>query len=582
MLRKTKIVCTLGPASETREMIEKLIEAGMGVARLNFSHGSYEEHKRKIDAVREASNNLSRPVALLLDTKGPEIRVKQFAQGKIHLDKGDAFILTTKDVLGDQTRVAVTYANLAKEVVVGNMILVDDGLIQLTVKEVDGEDIHCVVDNGGELGNNKSLNFPDVNIQLPAITQKDIEDIKFGIEQGMDYIAASFVRKRDDVLSIRKVLEENGCDNIHIISKIENREGLNNIDEILEVSDGIMVARGDLGVEVSPEEVPLAQKSIIQKCNEVGKPVITATQMLDSMIRNPRPTRAEVTDVANAIFDGTDAIMLSGETAAGRYPLESVQTMNRIAMKTENSEAFLQKMARHRFSGEISVTNVISHATCSTAEQLHASAIVTATSSGYTARMVSKFRPSAPIIAITDDARVQRKLNLVWGVRCLVTGTFDDTDTLFEESLLIAVEQGLLRFGDLVVISAGVPLGVKGTTNLLKVQTIGNVLLTGSGIGKKGVTATARIVAGPEDTFNEGDILVVDAVDETTIEYVKKASGLVTEEGGYTSQGAIAALQFKIPIVLGVEHATTKIENGSTITIDPLGGYIYQGKARVL
>lgn len=580
-MRKTKIVCTLGPASETREMIEKLIESGMSVARLNFSHGSYEEHKRKIEAVKEARKSLNKPVALLLDTKGPEIRVRKFAQGKIHLEKGDSFMLTTKDVLGDQTRVSVTYANLGNEVAPGNVILMDDGLIQLTVQRVEGDEIHCVVDNGGELGNNKSLNFPDVNIQLPAITEKDIEDIKFGIEQNMDYIAASFVRKRDDVLSIRKVLEDNGGEHIQIISKIENREGLNNIDEIIEVSDGIMVARGDLGVEVSPEEVPLAQKSIIKKCNIVGKPVITATQMLDSMIRNPRPTRAEVTDVANAIFDGTDAIMLSGETAAGRYPVESVQTMNRIAMKTETSEAFLSNV-KHRFSGEISVTNVISHATCSTAEQLRASAIVTATSSGHTARMVSKFRPSAPIIAITDDERIQRRLSLVWGVQCLVTGTFNDTDTLFDESMLLAVEEGLLHFGDLVVISAGVPLGVKGTTNLLKVQTIGNVLLTGSGIGKKGVTATARIVEGPDSDFNDGDILVVESVDESVIGFAKRASAIVTEEGGYTSQGAIAALQFKIPIILGVEDATTKLESGSIITIDPQGGYIYQGKARVL
>ncbi|QSX07818.1 pyruvate kinase [Alkalibacter rhizosphaerae] len=580
-MRKTKIVCTLGPASETREMIQRLIESGMNVARLNFSHGTYPEHKKKIDLVKEVSRELNRPVAIMLDTKGPEIRIRQFSQGKILLAKGDPFTLTAEEILGDQTRVSITYKNLVHEVEPGNTILADDGLIQLTVTQVDGNEIHCVVENGGELSNNKSLNFPNINIKLPAITEKDREDIIFGIKEGVDYIAASFVRRRDDVLSIRKVLEDNEGEHIHIISKIENREGLDNIDQIIEVSDGIMVARGDLGVEVSPEEVPLAQKSIIQKCNEVGKPVITATQMLDSMIRNPRPTRAEVTDVANAIFDGTDAIMLSGETAAGRYPVESVETMNRIAAKTEESEAFLLKMARHRFTGEVSVTNVISHSTCSTAEQLHASAIVTATSSGHTARMVSKFRPSAPIIAITDDGRVQRKLSLVWGVQCLVTKTFDNTDTLFEESLLIGVEQGVLHCGDLVVISAGVPLGVKGTTNLLKVQTIGNVLLNGSGIGKKGVTATARVTKDPDSMFNEGDIMVVNGVDETNIHFAKMASGIITEEGGYTSQGAIAALQFKIPIILGVDEATDKIQDGSVITIDPQGGYIYQGKARV-
>lgn len=580
-MRKTKIVCTLGPASETAEVIEQLIESGMNVARFNFSHGTYDEHRHKIDLVKEAGKKLHQPVALLLDTKGPEIRIRQFAQGKILLEKGDPFVLTVQEVLGDQTRVSVTYPHLVEEVEPGSVILADDGLIQFTVDRIEDTEIHCVVDNGGELSNNKSLNFPNVKIQLPAITEKDVEDIKFGIREGMDYIAASFVRKREDVLSIRRVLEENGGDHIQIISKIENREGLNNIDEILEVSDGIMVARGDLGVEVSPEEVPLAQKSIIKKCNEVGKPVITATQMLDSMMRNPRPTRAEVTDVANAIFDGTDAIMLSGETAAGRYPLESVQTMNRIAIKTETSQEFLARVAAHRFSGEISITNVISHSTCSTAEQLNASAIVTATSSGYTARMVSKFRPRAPIIAITDDVRVQRKLCLVWGVRCLVTKTFDNTDHLFEESLLIAVEQGLLKCGDLVVISAGVPLGVKGTTNLLKVQTIGSVLMTGSGIGKTGATAIARVVAEGDHEFQEGDILVVEGVDETNIHFAKMASGIVTEEGGYTSQGAIAALQFKIPIILGAEGATTQIEDGTLITIDPQGGYVYQGRARV-
>ncbi|MBF7095917.1 pyruvate kinase [Alkalibacter mobilis] len=580
-MRKTKIVCTLGPASESREMIEKLVESGMNVARLNFSHGSYEEHKKKIDLVKQVSADKECPTAILLDTKGPEIRIKHFSEGKISLEKGDDFILTTSDVAGDRTRVSVTYANLANEVVAGNTILADDGLIKFNVEKVEGNDIHCTVENGGELSNNKSLNFPDVNIKLPAITQKDIDDIIFGINEDIDVIAASFVRKKEDVLSIRKVLEENGGEHIHIISKIENREGLNNIDEIIDVSDGIMVARGDLGVEVSPEEVPLAQKSIIKKCNQVGKPVITATQMLDSMIRNPRPTRAEVTDVANAIFDGTDAIMLSGETAAGKYPIEAVETMNRIALKTESSAEYLSKMT-HLFTGEISVTNVISHATCSTAEQLNASAIVTATSSGHTARMVSKFRPKSPIIAITDDVRVQRKLSLVWGVKCLVTATFDNTDTLFDESLMIAVEKKLLNNGDLVVISAGVPLGVKGTTNLLKVQTIGNVLLRGNGIGKSGVTATARVARDEHQIFNEGDILVAENIDETMIEYVRKASGIITEEGGYTSQGAIAALQFKIPIVLGVDGATDSIADGSVITIDPQGGYIYQGKARVL
>ena len=580
-MRKTKIVCTLGPASESKEMVTKLIQAGMNVSRLNFSHGSYPEHKNKIDLIKEVRKELNKPVAILLDTKGPEIRIKQFAQGKINLEKGDDFVLTTEDVLGDQSKVAVTYPNLANEVAAGNVILADDGLIQFNVVKVEGSDIHCKVENGGELGNNKSLNFPDINIQLPAITQKDIDDIIFGIGEDVDIVAASFVRKRDDVLSIKKVLEDNGGDHIQIISKIENREGVNNIDEILAVSDGIMVARGDLGVEISPEEVPLVQKEIIKKCNKAGKPVITATQMLDSMIRNPRPTRAEVTDVANAIFDGTDAIMLSGETAAGKYPLEAVSTMNRIALKTEESEEY-KRLMTHKFTGEISVTNVVSHSTCATAEQLKASAIITVTSSGHTARMASKFRPTSPIIAITDDERVQRRLAVVWGVHCVVTEFFEDTDVLFDGTLQIAVQEGLLERGDLVVISAGVPLGVKGTTNLMKVQTIGSELLTGSGIGKKAVTANARILKGENELFEPGDIVVAEGIDETLIPYVKEASAIVTEEAGFTSQGAIAALQFDIPIILGVEDAVTQIEDGSLITIDPQGGYIYKGKARVL
>ncbi|NTW71719.1 MAG: pyruvate kinase [Eubacteriaceae bacterium] len=580
-MRKTKIVCTLGPASESKEMIVKLINSGMNVARLNFSHGSYEEHQKKIDLIKEARLELNKPIAILLDTKGPEIRIKQFETGIVVLEKGQEFILTTDDILGSDKKVAVTYKNLANEIAVGNTILCDDGLIQFTVIGIDGADIHCRVENGGELKNNKSLNFPDVKIQLPAITQKDIDDIKFGINAGVDFIAASFVRKREDVLSIRKVLESNNGEYIQIISKIENREGVNNIDDILAVSDGIMVARGDLGVEISPEEVPLVQKDIIKKCNLAGKPVITATQMLDSMMRNPRPTRAEVTDVANAIFDGTDAIMLSGETAAGKYPVEAVETMYRIAVKTETSEEYRRRMT-HMFTGDISVTNVVSHATCNTAEQLKASAIITATSSGHTARMVSKFRPTSPIIAISDNAHVTRRLAVVWGVQCLLTPTFEDTDYLFEESIMIAVKEGLLECGDLVVISAGIPLGVKGTTNLIKVQTIGNIILRGSGIGKKAVTAKARIFNRTNNEFNPGDIIVAGSIDEDLIKYVKEASAIITEEGGYTSQGAIAALQFDIPIILGVDGALEKIKEGSLITIAPQGGYIYQGKVRVL
>ncbi|MFZ7132191.1 MAG: pyruvate kinase [Eubacteriales bacterium] len=580
-MRKTKIVCTIGPSTESYEMLTKLALAGMNVARLNFSHGIHEEHKQKMELIKRVRKELNIPIAIMLDTKGPEVRIKQFQNGGIFLKKNSTFILTTEDILGDQNRVAVTYNKLPQEIKNGDTILADDGLLQFKVNKIDAINIYCTVENGGELKNNKSLNFPDTNIQLPAITQKDIDDIVMGIHEDIDLIAASFIRKREDVLEIRRILEENNGEHIQIISKIENREGVLNIDSILDVSDGIMVARGDLGVEISPEEVPLVQKEIIKKCNSQGKPVITATQMLDSMIRNPRPTRAEVTDVANAIFDGTDAIMLSGETAAGKYPLMAVETMVRIAVKMENSVQY-KRLVTHHFTGDTSVTNVISHATCSTAEQLEAAAIITATSSGYTARMVSKFRPTSPIIAITNNERVVRLLSLVWGVHCLKIEEFDNTDELFDETIMIAVKEGLLQLGDLVVISAGIPLGVKGTTNVIKVQTIGDIILRGSGIGKQGVTGTARLLPRQDTQFNAGDIAVAYGVDIEIMPYVKQASGIITEEGGLTSQGAIAALQLEIPIIVGVDGALDLIKDGDILTIDPQRGFIYKGKVTVL
>ncbi len=581
-MKKTKIVCTLGPSSDTEEIITNLVQSGMNVARINFSHGIHEEHKKKIEIIKKVRSKLNVPIAIMLDTKGPEVRIKQFEKGVIVLEKDKEFIFTTDDILGNQKRISVTYNKLTQELKKGDPILADDGLLLFRVKEISGNDIICNVENGGELKNNKSLNFPDTSIKLPAITKKDVDDIVFGIREDIDLIAASFIRKTEDVIEIRKILEENHGSHIQIISKIENRQGVDNIDSILEVSDGIMVARGDLGVEISPEEVPLEQKEIIKKCNKAGKPVITATQMLDSMIRNPRPTRAEVTDVANAIFDGTDAIMLSGETAAGKYAIESVETMVRIALKTENSLEY-KRLMTHKFYGENSVTNAISHATCATAEKLNASAIMAVTSSGSTARMVSKFRPTSPIIAITDDERVMRSLCLVWGIQCVKTDRFIDTDSLFEESILTAVKQSFVELGDLVVIIAGIPIGVKGATNMIKVQTIGDVLIKGTGIGKTAVTGIARIIDGSKNNqFEKGDIVVAYGIDADNIHYVKEASGIITEEGGLTSHGAIAALQFGIPIVVGVEEVFQYIKEGSVITIDPQRGLIYNGKATVL
>ena len=580
-MKKTKIVCTIGPASESEEVLTQLIKKGMNVARINFSHGVHDEHKKKFNLIKKVREKLNLPIAIMLDTKGPEVRIKQFENGGIYLEKGDEFTLTTEDILGNEKKVAITYNKLTEELKIGDFILADDGLIKFSVKEINGADILCDVLNGGELKNNKSLNFPDTKINLPAITEKDVKDLIFGIEEGIDYIAASFIRKTEDVLAIRKVLEENNGENIRIISKIENREGVNNIDAILDMSDGIMVARGDLGVEISAEEVPLVQKEIIKKCNRLGKPVITATQMLDSMIRNPRPTRAEVTDVANAIFDGTDAIMLSGETAAGKYPIEAVETMARIAVTTEQSSEY-QRLVKHNFSGEISVANVVSHAASSSAEQLNAAAIIAITKSGHTARMISKFRPTAPIVAIADDERVVRTMSLVWGVNC-IQGEIRDMDSLFKNSVDTAVQKGILKNGDLVVIIAGVPVGVKGTTNMIKIQTIGEVLIKGMGIGKQPVTGVARLIDRKGNTnFRRGDIAVCYGVDEDNISYIRDAAGVITEEGGLTSQGAIAALQFGIPIIVGVEDAMQNIEEGKTITLDPQRGLIYDGKATVL
>ncbi|WP_303861613.1 pyruvate kinase [Alkalibaculum bacchi] len=580
-MKKTKIVCTIGPASESEEVLTQLIKKGMNVARINFSHGVHDEHKKKFDMIKKVREKSNLPIAIMLDTKGPEVRIKQFENGGIHLEKGDEFTLTTEDILGNEKKVTITYEKLTEELKIGDFILADDGLIKFSVKEINGADILCDVLNGGELKNNKSLNFPDINISLPAITEKDVKDLIFGIEEGIDYIAASFIRKTEDVLAIRRVLEENNGENIKIISKIENREGVNNIDAILDMSDGIMVARGDLGVEISAEEVPLVQKEIIKKCNMLGKPVITATQMLDSMIRNPRPTRAEVTDVANAIFDGTDAIMLSGETAAGKYPIEAVETMGRIAVTTEQSSEY-HRLAKHNFSGEISVANVVSHAASSSAQQLNAAAIIAITKSGHTARMISKFRPTAPIVAIADDERVVRTMSLVWGVNC-IHGDIKDMDSLFKNSIDTTVEKGILKNGDLVVIIAGVPVGVKGTTNMLRIQTIGEVLIKGMGIGKQPVTGVARLIDRKGNTnFKRGDIAVCYGVDEDNISYIRDAAGVITEEGGLTSQGAIAALQFGIPIIVGAEDPMQNIEEGKTITLDPQRGLIYDGKATVL
>ena len=463
-IKKTKIVCTLGPASENEETLRELIKNGLNVCRLNFSHGSHEEHKGRMDLVKKLREELNMPTAILLDTKGPEIRTGKFDVPEVFLEEGQTFTITMKDVIGDKERCTVSYKGLANDVKPGDTILIDDGLVGLTVKEVNNDDIVCEVQNSGIVKNHKGVNVPGVKVNLPAITEKDRSDIEFGIEQGIDFIAASFVRKVSDVLAIREILEENNAEHIKIISKIENQEGVENLDEIIEVSDGIMVARGDLGVEIPTEEIPVVQKMMIAKCNKAGKPVITATQMLDSMMRNPRPTRAEVTDVANAIYDGTDAIMLSGETAAGKYPVEAVKIMATIAKRAEET----MRNRRDKINKSKNVTDAISYATCTTAMDLEAKAILSSTASGHTARMVSKFRPDCPIVATTSNESVRRQLALTWGVLPLMREKSANIDQVIVNSIEAAKTSNYVSKDDVVVITAG---GGE-TTNLIKVETV--------------------------------------------------------------------------------------------------------------
>lgn len=580
-MKKTKMVCTLGPASDSKEILTKMIQGGLNVARLNFSHGSHEEHAGRIQRIKEVRKELNIPVALMLDTKGPEIRTGDLKEGKVTLETGKKIVLTSEQIEGDADRVSVSYEGLPDDLSVGNKILIDDGLIELNVDRIDGTEIYCSIDNGGVLGSKKSVNIPNVEINLPGLTPKDESDLIFGIKQKVDFVAASFVRKPQDVIAIRKVLENNGGGNIQIISKIENREGVEKIDRILAVSDGIMVARGDLGVEIPAEEVPLVQKSIIKKCNLLGKPVITATQMLDSMIRNPRPTRAEVGDVANAVFDGTDAVMLSGETAAGAYPVQAVETMANIVEKTERSEEYINRQKPEH--GELTITNAVSEAAVQIAANLDATAIIAATSSGHTPRMLSKYRPECTILAVSDKVSTVRRLTLSWGVYCMYMTELRDTDSMVHDSVQAAVELGVVKIGDLAVVAAGVPLGVQGNTNMIKVHTVGNAIMSGIGIGDKPVTGYAKLITEDNASeFKEGDILVVKSLSPDISWILDKAAAIITEEGGLSSEGAIAGLHYNIPVIVGVEKAIEIIGHGKLISVDPKRGMVYQGKVRMV
>ncbi len=477
MLRKTKIICTLGPAVDNEDMIRALIRTGMNAARFNFSHGSHEEHLNRLNLLKSVRDSMGRPVASILDTKGPEIRIRSFETKSISLEAGDLFTLTTREVQGNVNLVSVTYPELHKEVSAGQEILIDDGLVALKVEKIDGQDIRCTVENGGTLSANKSINIPGVHIHLPALTEKNVSDIQFGVENDFDFIAASFVRRAADVQAVREVLDRFGGQEIRIIAKIENQEGVDNIDEILEAADGIMVARGDLGVEIPAAKVPILQKQIIRKGLQAGKPVITATQMLDSMMRNPRPTRAEVSDVANAVFDGTSCVMLSGETAGGKYPLEALTAMVSIVEEAEQSIHYWRQFEKRRVIPASNINDAITHTCCLTAKDLEAKAILAATNSGRTARMICRFRPACPVAALTMHEKVRRQLAICWGVIPFLTGEVTSTDRIFSLSAEVALKERLVQNGDTVVITAGVPLGKSGSTNLIKAAIVNEELM---------------------------------------------------------------------------------------------------------
>ncbi len=584
-MRRTKIICTMGPATDDDAVLRDLMLAGMDVARLNFSHGTHEEAKARMDRIKRIREELDKPVAILLDTKGPEIRLKTFKGGKAFLKEGANFTLYTTDVEGDENGVSITYKNLPKDIKPGATLLIDDGLIEIEALSVKADRILCRVKSGGPVSDSKGVNVPNVSLSMPYMSQKDIDDIIFGIEQDVDFIAASFVRTADDVLEVRNLLEKHNGANIRIISKIENREGVENIDEILKVSNGVMVARGDMGVEIPLEVLPVIQKQIIKKTYRAGKVVITATQMLDSMIRNPRPTRAETTDVANAIYDGTSAIMLSGETAIGKYPVDTVKTMATIAERTELDIDYVKRL--NNVSLDISnmdVTNALSHATCTTAHDLRASAIIALTYGGTTAQMISKFRPTCPIIAPTISKKARRQLNLSWGVVPVMSERRNNTDELFEHAVECAQKTGLVKSGDLVVITGGAPIGVSGTTNIMKVHLVGNILVRGVGVTKLHQTAKICVVDGLEDleqNFEEGEIVVTKVTSPDMVGILKKASGIITEEKGEYCYAAIIGMALDIPVITGAANATNILKTGTVVTMDAAQGFVYGGAEKI-
>lgn len=578
-MRKTKIICTMGPATEDDKVLRELMIAGMDVARINFSHGTHEAAKITMDRIKRIREELDLPVAILLDTKGPEIRTKDFKGGKATLKTGERFVLRTDDCEGDATQVSITYKNLPQDIKKGTTLLIDDGLIELEAISVQADKIVCEIKNGGEVSNKKGINVPNVSLSMPYMSEKDKSDILFGIENDVDFIAASFVRNAEDVMEVRSLLEKNGGESIKIIAKIENAEGVENIDEILRASNGIMVARGDMGVEIAFWDLPMIQKELIKKTYLSGKVVITATQMLDSMIRNPRPTRAETTDVANAIYDGTSAIMLSGETAVGKYPVEALRTMASIAERTEEDIDYVKRLEHLEFNRNMDVTNAISHATCTTAHDLKAKAIIALTSGGKTARMLSRFRPVCPIIAPTISKKTRRQLSLSWGVIPIMSEIRTNTDDLFDHAVECAEKTGLIKTGDLTVITGGTPLGISGTTNVMRVHLVGDVLVSGDGVNSLSVTSRVCVAEGPDvlEKFKDGDILVTDTVTNDMISVLKRAKGIICEEKGLDCHAAVLGMALDIPVITGADSATKILKTGTVITMDAKKGYVFGG-----
>ena len=585
-MRKTKIICTLGPSTDKDGVLRELIANGMNVARFNFSHGSHEEHKGRLDLLKSLREELGKPVAALLDTKGPEIRLKDFKNGTEMLEAGQTFTLTTRDVEGTKEICSITYKDLPQDVAPGGTIMLDDGLIKLQIQTVNDTDIVCTVLNNGKIKNKKGVNVPGVHLSMPYMSQRDKDDIIFGIEQGFDFIAASFVRTAQDVYEIRNLLNEYDS-NIRIIAKIENREGVNNIDSILAAADAVMVARGDLGVEIDFTELPGIQKTIIDRSFSFGKPIVTATQMLDSMMVNPRPTRAEISDVANAIYDGTSAIMLSGETAAGAYPVEALKTMSAIAERTEQEGHYLRGRLMEPNTGKISVSDATAHAACLTAKDVNAAAIVTVSESGTTARLLSKYRPQQPIIACVMKEQVQRQLSLSWGITSLMMPLAHSTDELIEMSTALAKENGFLHDGELAVVTAGVPVGISGTTNMIKIHMVGNCLATGVGVGPEnaevsnatGKACVCRTLDEVHAKFKPGMVLVVPSTSNEMLNYVRDAAALVVEEPGLNSHAAIAGKALLKPTIVGAAGATSHIRDGLMIAVDCAHGSVQRLQA---